>query len=44
MGNAGWTGVQKYGIKHQIDLPFYVGQIKDGVVVKVATCDVNACR
>jgi branched-chain amino acid transport system substrate-binding protein len=44
MGKAGWTGEQKYGIKHQIDLPFYVGQIKDGIVTKVATCDVNACR
>ena len=44
MGRAGWTGEKQYGIKHQIDLPFYVGQIKDGVVVKVATCDVNACK
>jgi branched-chain amino acid transport system substrate-binding protein len=44
MGKAGWTGEKQYGIKHQIDLPFYVGQIKDGVVVKVATCDVNACK
>jgi branched-chain amino acid transport system substrate-binding protein len=44
IGKAGWTGEKQYGIKHQIDLPFYVGQIKDGVVVKVATCDVSACR
>jgi branched-chain amino acid transport system substrate-binding protein len=44
MGKAGWTGEKQYGIKHQIDLPFYVGQIKDGVVTKVATCDVTACR
>jgi branched-chain amino acid transport system substrate-binding protein len=44
MGKAGWTGEKQYGIKHQIDLPFYVGQIKDGVVTKVATCDVNACK
>ena len=44
MGRAGWTGEKQYGIKHQIDLPFYVGQIKDGVVTKVATCDVNACK
>ena len=44
MGKAGWTGEKQYGIQHQIDLPFYVGQIKDGVVTKVATCDVNACK
>ena len=44
MGKAGWTGEKQYGIKHQIDLPFYVGQIKDGVVAKVATCEVNACK
>lgn len=44
MGKAGWTGEKQYGIKHQIDLPFYIGQIKDGVVTKVATCNVNACK
>lgn len=44
IGKAGWTGEKLYGVKHQIDLPFYVGQIRDGVPVKVATCDVNACR
>jgi branched-chain amino acid transport system substrate-binding protein len=44
IGKAGWTGEKLYGVKHQIDLPFYIGQIKDGVPVKVATCDVTACR
>lgn len=44
LGPASWTGLKLYGINHQIELPFYVGQIKDGVAVKVATCDVTACR
>jgi len=44
LGAAGWTGEKRYGIDHQIDVPFYVGQIKDGVAVKVATCNVTACR
>ncbi|MEP9375692.1 ABC transporter substrate-binding protein [Aquabacter sp. CN5-332] len=44
LGPASWTGKVRYGIDHQIDLPFYIGQIRDGVAVKVATCDVNSCR
>ncbi|MEP9375693.1 ABC transporter substrate-binding protein [Aquabacter sp. CN5-332] len=44
LGSAGWTGQKLYGTNHQIDLPFYVGQIKDGAATKVATCDVEACR
>ena len=44
LGSASWTGLKRYGIDHQIDLPFYVGQIRDGLAVKVATCDVQGCR
>jgi branched-chain amino acid transport system substrate-binding protein len=44
LGSASWTGLKRYGVDHQIDLPFYVSQIRDGVAVKVATCDVQSCR
>jgi branched-chain amino acid transport system substrate-binding protein len=44
LGPAGWTGEKLYGTNHQIDLPFYVGQIKNGVATKVATCNITACH
>jgi branched-chain amino acid transport system substrate-binding protein len=44
LGKASWTGKERYGINHQIDLPFYVGQIRDDVAAKVATCDSSGCR
>lgn len=44
LGKAGWTGKDRYGIDRQIDVPFYVGQIKDGAAAKVATCDSKSCR
>ncbi|HVY88883.1 MAG TPA: ABC transporter substrate-binding protein [Hyphomonadaceae bacterium] len=44
LGPAGWTGRNLYNTNHQIDLPFYVGQIRDGVATKIATCNVEACR
>ncbi|MEW6122016.1 MAG: ABC transporter substrate-binding protein [Pseudomonadota bacterium] len=44
LGPASWTGKARYGIDHQIDLPFYIGQIRNGVAVKVATCDSQVCR
>lgn len=44
MGKAGWTGAERYGSARQIDLPFYIGQIKDGVVVKVADCTSSECK
>jgi branched-chain amino acid transport system substrate-binding protein len=44
LGATGWTGEKRYGINRQIDVPFYVGQIKDGVAAKVATCNVMSCR
>lgn len=44
IGNASWTGEKRYGVNHQIDLPFYIGRIKDGAADKVATCNVEACR
>ena len=44
VGKANWTGAARYGVNHQIDLPFYIGQIKDGAVVRVASCDAGGCR
>lgn len=44
VGKAGWTGEKLYGIAHQINLPFYVGQIRDGAVVKVAACSLSKCE
>lgn len=44
LGPASWTGKARYGIDHQIDLPFYIGQVRDGVAVKVAACDASGCR
>ncbi|TDR92895.1 ABC transporter substrate-binding protein [Enterovirga rhinocerotis] len=44
VGKAGWTGRERYGIDHQIDVPFYIGQIRDGVAVKVATCSYKSCE
>lgn len=44
VGVASWTGKQTYGIDHQIDLPFYVGQIHDGAVVRVASCGKDGCN
>ncbi|TDR92896.1 ABC transporter substrate-binding protein [Enterovirga rhinocerotis] len=44
LGRARWSGEKAYGINHQIDLPFYVGQIRNGEAVTMATCDPAACR
>lgn len=44
VGKANWTGESRYGISHQIDLPFYIGQVKDGAVVPVASCVAAECR
>lgn len=44
VGPASWTGEARYGINHQIDLPFYIGQVKDGSVVPVASCGATECR
>ena len=44
LGKASWTGHERYGIDHQISLPFYIGQIRDGLAVKVATCDPKGCH
>jgi branched-chain amino acid transport system substrate-binding protein len=43
IGKAGWTE-GAYGIKRQIDAPFYVGQIRDGASVIVAKCSTKACE
>lgn len=44
IGNVSWTGEQRYGIKRQIDAPFYIGQIKNGKSVIVASCSTRGCE
>ena len=44
VGKANWTGAKSYGIAHQIDLPYYIGQIRNGSAVRVASCDANGCH
>jgi branched-chain amino acid transport system substrate-binding protein len=44
LGPVSWTGEQKYGINHQLNAPFYVGQIKGGKSVTIATCDLDTCQ
>jgi branched-chain amino acid transport system substrate-binding protein len=44
VGKASWTGDKTYGIAHQIDLPYYIGQIRNGDVVRVATCGKTTCE
>ena len=44
IGKVSWTGEQQYGVKRQIDAPFYIGQIKGGKSVIVAKCTTKACE
>jgi branched-chain amino acid transport system substrate-binding protein len=44
LGPVSWTGKERYGINHQFDAPFYVGQIRDGAVSIVATCNPEKCE
>lgn len=43
IGKVNWTGEQRYGIKRQIDAPFYIGQIRNGKSVIVARCGAKGC-
>lgn len=44
LGTLNWTGQARYGINHQLDVPFYVAEIKDGKDVIRATCTVAGCQ
>jgi branched-chain amino acid transport system substrate-binding protein len=44
IGKVSWTGEQLYGVKRQIDAPFYIGQIKAGKSVIVAKCTTKGCE
>lgn len=44
IGKVSWTGEEKYGIKRQIDAPFYVAQIRNGAAIIVAKCNTKACN
>jgi branched-chain amino acid transport system substrate-binding protein len=44
IGKVSWTGEQQYGVKRQIDAPFYIGQIKGGKSVIVAKCTTKGCE
>lgn len=44
LGTLNWTGKALYGIDHQLNAPFYVAEVKDGVEVIRARCTVEGCR
>ena len=40
-GPVRWTGMANYGVDHQLALPFYVVEVKDGKAVRRATLQVD---
>lgn len=40
-GPVRWTGMANYGVNHQLALPFYVVEVKDGKAVRRATLQVD---
>lgn len=44
VGKVGWTGEARYGVKRQIEAPFYIGQIRSGQSVIVAKCGMQGCE
>jgi branched-chain amino acid transport system substrate-binding protein len=44
MGTTNWTGKEAYGIDHQVDVPYYLAEVKDGKEVIKAHCSVKACE
>lgn len=44
LGKLSWTGKARYGINHQLNAPFYVAEVKDGLEVIRARCTVEGCR
>jgi len=44
LGVLNWTGKESYGSNQQLDLPFYVAEIKDGQEVILARCNTKGCQ
>lgn len=44
LGNVSWTGEKLFGVNHQLDAPFYIGQIRNGKSEIVARCTSVACQ
>lgn len=44
LGPLNWTGKERYGIAHQMNAPFFVAEVKDGVEVARARCTVAGCQ
>jgi branched-chain amino acid transport system substrate-binding protein len=44
MGSINWTGKAAYGAAHQIDMPFYIAEVKDGKEVIRARCSLTLCQ
>jgi branched-chain amino acid transport system substrate-binding protein len=44
LGPVGWTGKELFGINHQLNAPFYIGQIKSGKSEIVARCTSAGCQ
>ncbi|CAN5304202.1 ABC transporter substrate-binding protein [soil metagenome] len=44
LGSLSWTGKASYGIDHQLSIPFYVAEVKDGADVIRARCTVEGCK
>jgi branched-chain amino acid transport system substrate-binding protein len=40
LGKLSWTGKSNYGVDHQLAVPFYVAEIRNGVEVIRARCTV----
>ena len=45
LGQLNWTGKANYGVDHQLAVPFYVSEIKNGAEVVRARCTVaDGCK
>jgi branched-chain amino acid transport system substrate-binding protein len=44
LGKLNWTGKAVYGIDHQLNVPFYVAEVKNGKEVIRASCTVSSCN
>lgn len=42
-GTVNWVGRERYGIDRQMDAPFFVSEVRNGVEVVRARCTVQAC-
>lgn len=44
LGKLSWTGKEVYGASHQINAPFYIAEVKNGVEVVQARCSLQSCK